>query len=261
MINKNVISFLAVLLLLGCANSSKHSQNETQAANLYFNGNIITVDTEEPMYAEAIVEQDGKIAFVGTLKKAEKQFSNLNRIDLKGKTLLPGFIDPHSHFGMVSNTMGQVDLNPKPVGTVENIDDILAELKKYKEEKNIPDGEWIFGWGYDDGELAEKRHPTKKDIDKVLLNNPVYLQHTSGHMGVANSLALKELKVNAETKNPEGGNIQRFPNTQDPTGLVQETAMYPFVQLMLEKSASKQAEFFETTQEYYASNGITTAQD
>lgn len=261
MINKNVISFLAVLLLLGCANSSKHSQNETQAANLYFNGNIITMDTDEPMYAEAIVEQDGKIAFVGTLKKAEKQFSNLNRIDLKGKTLLPGFIDPHSHFGMVSNTMGQVDLNPKPVGTVKNIDDILAELKKYKEEKNIPDGEWIFGWGYDDGELAEKRHPTKKDIDKVLPNNPVYLQHTSGHMGVANSLALKELKVNAETKNPEGGNIQRFPNTQDPTGLVQETAMYPFVQLMLEKSASKQAEFFETTQEYYASNGITTAQD
>lgn len=261
MINKNVISFLAVLLLLGCANSSKHSQNETQAANLYFNGNIITMDTEEPMYAEAIVEQDGKIAFVGTLKKAEKQFSNLNKIDLKGKTVLPGFIDPHSHFGMVSNTMGQVDLNPKPVGTVENIDDILAELKKYKEEKNIPDGEWIFGWGYDDGELAEKRHPTKKDIDKVLPNNPVYLQHTSGHMGVANSLALKELKVNAETKNPEGGNIQRFPNTQDPTGLVQETAMYPFVQLMLEKSASKQAEFFEATQEYYASNGITTAQD
>lgn len=261
MINKNVISFLAVLLLLGCANSSKHSQNETQAANLYFNGNIITMDTDEPMYAEAIVEQDGKIAFVGTLKKAEKQFSNLNRIDLKGKTLLPGFIDPQSHFGMVSNTMGQVDLNPKPVGTVKNIDDILAELKKYKEEKNIPDGEWIFGWGYDDGELAEKRHPTKKDIDKVLPNNPVYLQHTSGHMGVANSLALKELKVNAETKNPEGGNIQRFPNTQDPTGLVQETAMYPFVQLMLEKSASKQAEFFETTQEYYASNGITTAQD
>jgi outer membrane murein-binding lipoprotein Lpp len=74
MINKNVISFLAVLLLLGCANSSKHSQNETQAANLYFNGNIITMDTEEPMYAEAIVEQDGKIAFVGTLKSRKTIF-------------------------------------------------------------------------------------------------------------------------------------------------------------------------------------------
>lgn len=259
MINKILISILAVLMFTGCAN--KGNQNKTVNAVVYFNGNIITMDTKEPTYAEAIVEQHGKIAFVGTLKEAEQRFSNLNKIDLKGKTLLPGFIDPHSHFGMVSNTMGQVDLNPEPVGTVKNMDDILANLKKYKEEKNIPDGEWIFGWGYDDGELAEKRHPTKKDIDKVLPNNPVYLQHTSGHMGVANTMGLKELKVNAETKNPEGGNIDRFPNTQDPTGLVQETAMYPFVRLMLGKLASKQEEFFETTQEYYASNGITTAQD
>lgn len=259
MVNKRLISVLAVLLLLGCANKS--NQNQTETANLYLNGNIITMDTEEPTYAEAIVEQDGKIAFVGTLEESEKQFSNLNKIDLNGKTLLPGFIDPHSHFGMVSNTMGQVDLNPEPVGTVDNIDDILANLKKYKDENNIPDGEWIFGWGYDDGELTENRHPTKKDIDKVLPNNPVYLQHTSGHMEVANSRGLAELKVNADTKNTEGGNIERFPNTQEPTGLVQETAMYPFVKLMLEKSASKQEEFFETTQEYCASNGITTAQD
>lgn len=257
MASKNLLSILAILLLFGCANKKK--QNQT--ATLYFNGNIITMDSKEPTYAEAIIEQDGKIAFVGTLKEAEKQFSNLNKIDLKGKTLLPGFIDPHSHFGMVSNTMGQVDLNPKPVGTVKNINDILENLKKYKVEKNIADGQWIFGWGYDDGELEEKRHPTKKDIDKVLPNNPVYLQHTSGHMGVANTLALAELKVNAGTKNPEGGNIERFPNTQDPTGLVQETAMYPFVRLMLGKLASKQEEFFETTQKYYASNGITTAQD
>ncbi|MCG2431592.1 amidohydrolase [Aequorivita xiaoshiensis] len=259
MIDKILITTLAIVLLLGCENKSK--QMETATANLYFNGHIITMDTEDPTYADVIVEQDGKIAFVGTLEEAEKQFSNLNKIDLNGKTLLPGFIDPHSHFGMVSNTMGQVDLNPEPVGTVENIDDILIKLKNYKEENNIPDGEWIYGWGYDDGELAEKRHPTKKDIDKVLPNNPVYLQHTSGHMGVANSLGLEELKVNSETKNPKGGNIDRFPNTQDPTGLVQETAMYPFVRLMLEKLASKQEEFFETTQEYYASNGITTAQD
>ena len=259
MINKILIATLAIVLLLGCENKSK--QKETATANLYFNGHIITMDTEDPTYADVIVEQDGKIAFVGTLEEAEKQFSNLNKIDLNGKTLLPGFIDPHSHSGMVSNTMGQVDLNPEPVGTVENIDDILIKLKNYKEENNIPDGEWIYGWGYDDGELEEKRHPTKKDIDKVLPNNPVYLQHTSRHMGVANSLSLEELKVNAETKNPEGGNIDRFPNTQDPTGLVQETAMYPFMRLMLENLASKQEEFFETTQEYYASNGITTAQD
>ena len=99
------------------------------------------METKKPIYAEAIVVQDGKIAFVGTLKEAEKRFSNLNKIDLNGKTLLTEFINPHSHFGMDSNTMVQVDLNPKLVGTVKNIADILTNLKKYKEEK---EGKSIF---------------------------------------------------------------------------------------------------------------------
>ena len=258
--------YLIVLLaaFFSCKNSEESVELATtpkDVAQLFFNGDIITMDSQKPSYVEAIVEQNGKIVFVGNLKAAENKFPNATKIDLNRKTLLPGFIDPHSHFGMVSNTMGQVDLNPEPVGTIKNIDDILANLKSYKEDKKIADGEWIFGWGYDDGELAEKRHPTKADIDKVLPNNPVYLQHTSGHMGVANTLALEKMKVTADTKNPEGGNIDRFPNSKEPSGLVQETAMYPFVRNMLEKLAGKQAEFFDTTQKYYASNGITTAQD
>lgn len=258
---RNLITLFTIGLYLLMSCNNPQSKDSAQTATLYFNGNIITMETEEPTYVEAIVEQDGKIAFVGTLEEAEKQFPNSVKVDLDGKTLLPGFIDPHSHFGMVSNTMGQVNLNPEPVGNVNSIDDILVILKDYKQKNNIPDGEWIFGWGYDDGQLEEKRHPAKNDIDQVLPNNPVYLQHTSGHMGVANALALEALNVNAETKNPEGGNIDRFPNSQEPTGLVQETAMYPFVGNMLEILAKDQAKYFEATQEYYASRGVTTAQD
>lgn len=258
---RNLITLFTIGLYLLMSCNNPQSKDSAQTATLYFNGNIITMETEEPTYVEAIVEQDGKIAFVGTLEEAEKQFSKPVKVDLDGKTLLPGFIDPHSHFGMVSNTMGQVNLNPEPVGNVESIDDILIILKDYKQKNNIPDGEWIFGWGYDDGQLEEKRHPTKNDIDQVLPNNLVYLQHTSGHMGVANAMALEALNVNAETKNPEGGNIDRFPNSQEPTGLVQETAMYPFVGNMLEILAKDQAKYFEATQEYYASRGVTTAQD
>lgn len=255
---------LVLTLFFNCKDSEKMNVTEeksSESSQLFYNGNIITMASDQEEYVEAIVEENGKIVFVGSQKDAEAKYGNSNKIDLNGKTLLPGFIDPHSHFGMVSNTMGQVDLNPKPVGTVVNIDDILKKLEAFKEERNIPDGEWIFGWGYDDGQLAEKRHPTKRDIDKVLPNNPVYLQHTSGHMGVANSLALEKLNVNAESKSPEGGNIERFPNSKEPTGLVQETAMYPFVGNMLEILAKDQATYFGTTQEYYASNGITTAQD
>ena len=255
---KHILSLILIFSLFSCK-EKKEASSET--SKLFYNGDILTMEDDSPNYAEAIVAQNGKIVFVGSKSEAESKFKDSEKIDLKGKTLLPGFIDPHSHFGMVSNTMGQVDLNPKPVGNVTNLNDILENLKKYKEDKKIPDGEWIFGWGYDDGELTEKRHPTKKDIDKVLPNNPVYLQHTSGHMGVANTLGLEALKVSIATNNPDGGTIVRFPNSADPTGLVQETAMYPFVRLMMEKLNSKQAEFFDTTQDYYASNGITTAQD
>ncbi|MBO3098608.1 amidohydrolase [Gelidibacter pelagius] len=255
---------LVLTLFFNCKDSEKtdvSDKNSSEISQLFYNGDIITMASDQAEYAEAVVEENGKIVFVGSQKDAESKYENAKKIDLNGKTLLPGFIDPHSHFGMVSNTMGQVDLNPQPVGTVVNIEDILKKLETFKEERNIPDGEWIFGWGYDDGELAEKRHPTKRDIDKVLPNNPVYLQHTSGHMGVANTLALEKLNVNSESKSPEGGNIERFPNSKEPTGLVQETAMYPFVGNMLEILAKDQATYFDTTQEYYASNGITTAQD
>ncbi|EGV43752.1 amidohydrolase [Bizionia argentinensis JUB59] len=252
---------IILLCLFGCKDEAKPEVSVEYDSQLFYNGDIITMESDQPEYEEALVEQKGKIVFVGSKAEAELLFKNSELIDLKGKTLLPGFIDPHSHFGMVSNTMGQVNLNPEPVGDVSNIDDMLNRLKAYKEDNKIADGEWIFGWGYDDGQLDEKRHPTKRDIDKVLPDNPVYLQHTSGHMGVANTLALERLDVTAESKNPEGGSIERFPNSKEPTGLVQETAMYPFVGNMFQLLEPKQAEFFDSTQSYYASNGFTTAHD
>ncbi len=261
---KNIIMLaLSAALLFACGQKlSKNQVNQTSSdAQLYYNGNIITMETDEVSYAEAIVVQSGKIVFVGDLKIAEKSFTNSTKVDLKGKTLLPGFIDPHSHFGMVSNTMGQINLNPPPVGNISSISEMLGAIKKYKADNNIKEGEWIFGWGYDESQLVEKRHPNKTELDAILPNNPVYLQHTSGHMGIANSLALKKMDVSKTTPNPEGGNIDRIPNSKEPSGLVQETAMYPFVGNMLQLLNKKQAEYFDETQNDYAKNGITTAQD
>lgn len=207
---------------------------------------------------EALVTQAGKIAYVGNLNTAQSKYKNAAQVNLNSKTLLPGFIDPHSHFDMVSNTMGQANLNPPPVGKIDSMDKLLQALKDYKKDNNIADGEWIYGWGYDESQLKEGRHPTKADIDKVLPNNLVYLQHTSGHMGVANSKALAALNITADTKNPEGGNIARVKGSSEPNGLVQETAMYPFMRRMLEVLEPNQAKFFEQTQDYYAKNGLTT---
>ncbi|MEJ7736932.1 MAG: amidohydrolase family protein [Chitinophagaceae bacterium] len=257
--NKIVFSLIILSFLYSCNEAGKTTTGEI--SQLFFNGNIIAMESDKPVYAEAVVEQNGKIVFVGSKKEAEAQFANAEKIDIEGKTLLPGFIELHSHFGMVANSMGQVDLNPPPVGTVTSIADVMEKIKKYKDDNKIADGEWIFGWGYDESQIKEKRHPNKMEIDAVLPNNPVYLQHTSGHMGVANSMALKKLNVTAASLNPEGGNIDRLSSSKEPSGLVQETAMYAFVGNMMKILAAKQALFFDKTQEYYAKNGVTTAQD
>ncbi|TSB23529.1 amidohydrolase [Psychrobacter sp. YGAH215] len=236
-----------------------NAEKTSDSATVYYNGDIITMEGEQPQMVEALVTQAGKIAYVGNLNKAQSKYKNAAQVNLNSKTLLPGFIDPHSHFDMVSNTMGQANLNPPPVGKIDSMDKLLQALKDYKKDNNIADDEWIYGWGYDESQLKEGRHPTKADIDKVLPNNPVYLQHTSGHMGVANSKALAALNITADTKNPEGGNIARVKGSSEPNGLVQETAMYPFMRRMLEVLEPNQAKFFEQTQDYYAKNGLTTA--
>ncbi|MDT0294920.1 amidohydrolase [Mesonia ostreae] len=261
---KIIYLFVLLTVSVNCKDVEKKSEIKTteSSAQLYHNGDILTMDDpKKSSYAEVLVEEYGKIVFVGDKAKAEEKYAEAKKIDLQGKTLLPGFIDPHSHFGMISNSMGQVDLNPEPVGDVNTIEAIKNHLKAYKKDNNIPDDEWIVGWGYDDGQLEEKRHPTKQEIDAVLPNNPVYLMHTSGHMGVANSAALKLLNVNADSPDPDGGTIVRMENSKEPNGLVQETAMYPFMGTVLEIAAKNQAKHFDATQEYYASNGITTAQD
>ena len=256
---KPTVLSIGLMSVIGCTTMQTAPKDMSNSATVYYNGNIITMEGDQPQMAEALVTQAGKIAYVGNLQEAQSKYKNAAQINLQDKTLLPSFIDPHSHFDMVSNTMGQVNLNPPPIGQVDSIPKMMQTLKEYKVDNNIADGDWIFGWGYDETQLAEGRHPTKSEIDKVLPNNPVYLQHTSGHMGVANSKALAMMNITADSKNPAGGNIARIQGSNEPNGLVQETAMYPFVRNMLEVLAPNQGKFFEQTQEYYAKNGITTA--
>lgn len=266
---KPTLLSLGIMGVISCTTNQAANQTAAQPTTqmtasqttVYYNGNIITMESDEPQMVEALVTRGGKIAYVGSLDEAKTNYKNAAQVDLKNQTLLPGFIDPHSHFGMVSNTMGQIDLNPPPIGTIDSIDKMLQALKDYKQDNKIADGEWIFGWGYDENQLSEDRHPTKTDIDKVLPNNPVYLQHTSGHMGVANSKALAAMNITADSQAPQGGNIARVKGSNEPNGLVQETAMYPFMYNLLKILEPKQAQFFEQTQDYYAENGVTTAQD
>ena len=265
---KPTLLSLGIISIIGCSANQATLQPSTQAmqptspqATVYYNGDIITMTGDTPQMVEALVTQAGKIAYVGALAEAQSKYANAAQVDLKNQTLLPSFIDPHSHFALVSNTMGQANLTAPPIGSVDSIDKMLQALKTYKEDNNIPDGEWVFGWGYDETQLSDGRHPTKDEIDSVLPNNPVYLQHTSGHMGVANSKALAAMDITADSKAPAGGHIARMAGSNEPNGLLQETAMYPFMYVLLNELEPKQAQFFAQTQDYYAKNGVTTAQD
>lgn len=113
MLKKIIPTIVSLGLLAGCNSNVENTVSvepkatKVTKAHLYYNGDIIPMNTHQPSTVEAVVEQGGKIVYVGNLEKAKDQFADIEQVDLKGKTLLPGFIDPHSHFGMVSNTMGK----------------------------------------------------------------------------------------------------------------------------------------------------------
>ena len=256
-----VLAIASSLLLSGCDNSSKNTQLPLKTSTIYFNGDILTMAGEEPSYVEALVEKDGNITFVGTLAEANKAYQGAIKFDLKGKTLLPGFVDGHSHIAVGMDNISFADLNSPPAGKVKSIDEIVKALQLNQEQHSISKGEWIRGWGYDPDQLAEHRHPNKADLDATFPDNPVFIHHVSGHMGVVNSYALKLLEIDENTADPEGGRYVRIEGTNEPNGLIQGNALMGLMHSFPQPDEETNKQNFEAIQNYYASYGITTAQD
>lgn len=232
---------------------------QSKPAMLYYGGDILTMDGDTPQYAEAVVEKDGKIAFVGSKAEAQKKFANARMIDLKGNTMLPGFLDPHSHFMSAIRMVNQVNVAAPPVGTATNIPQIIEKLKAFVEEKHIPEDGWVIGWGYDQDLLDEKRHITKVDLDKAFPKRKVLIIHVSMHGAVLNSQALKWAGVDANTKTPDGGVIARMPNSNEPAGLLMETAYIPVFAKLPQPSEAEMLDLMKPAQMMYTSNGYTQA--
>lgn len=246
----------AAALAAGC---TPRSSDETAA--VYTGGDILTLAGEAPAYVEALAVKDGKIVAAGTLSDARKAAGTGARtVDLKGRVLLPGFIDAHSHILTYADSLTQASLAPPPVGGVRSIPDILSELKRLKEALKAGPGVLLVGQGYDPDFLAEKRHPTAADLDAVFPDNPVILMHASGHMLVANSAAIRKAGITAATADPEGGAIIRKAGSREPEGLFQETAMHPFIpQVQAPRPREKDLDLIRRAVEHYAANGYTTA--
>jgi predicted amidohydrolase YtcJ len=232
------------------------------AVTLYSGGAILTMVGPQPRYAEALVERGGRILYVGPLAGALRAAGGgARRVDLAGRALLPGFIDAHGHLPDYVPTWGRPDLSPPPVGSTRRIADIQATVRAWLASHPAPAGQLQFFVGYDDSLLEEKRHPTRADLDAVSSTVPILLLHASGHLVVANSPALALVKIGKATPDPAGGHIQRDPATGEPNGVLEETAGLPFMALIPQPDLAEKLRRFDAVQKWWASYGITTAQD
>lgn len=256
---KNHLLLFLLVSLMSCKN--EYPKNNLESI-LYYNGDIITMQGNAPEYKEALIVKGEKIQFVGSKDEAMKVVGdNFKSIDLKGNTLLPGFIDGHAHFASFSAQAIGAKILPPPDAGAKDIPSLIEILKKWNTPENRALTGWIFGMGFDDSVLEEKRFPTKHDLDQVSTEYPIMIVHISGHFAVVNSKALKLLKINSTTKNPEGGIIRRE-NGTEPNGVLEELAAIPYMLKVLNPISKEAADhFFEAGQEMALSYGYTTAQE
>lgn len=225
-------------------------------SKLYFNGNIITMDEACPS-VQAVLTDNGKIIKRGS---EEEVFSCKNQntecIDLQGKTMMPGFIDGHSHFAGLANSLSQCDLSQ-----AASFQDIITMMKDYIRKNDVKEGEWVTGTNYDHNFLVEKCHPDKTILDEISTKHPVVIIHASSHMGVVNSLGLKLQKLEYDIEDPAGGHYGRMEGSGELSGYMEENAFIRFRNGMPVPDMEHMMALFQKAQEIYASYGITTVQE
>ena len=230
-------------------------KDEIQAETSNTNTKINNRKIEKVKYHQAVCYEKGIIQKLGTNEEILKlKDENTKVINMEGKTILPSFIDSHSHFSAVANSFLQVDLNE-----CTSFEEIKNKILEYKAKNNIADDEWIIANGYDNNILKEQKHPDITFLDTLKINNPIVLKHKSEHMGVFNKKALEALEVNETTKSPEGGKIEIKDGKL--TGYLEETAFVNYLKKVPMPSMDKLLRAYEKAQDEYLSYGITTVQE
>jgi predicted amidohydrolase YtcJ len=190
----------------------------TSSTTMFINGSVITIDGQDRI-CEAVAVAGNKILCAGSTPEALKfRSSHTDIIDLKGRTLIPGFVDAHCHAATYGVAQLQLPCSPRDVGSIEEL------LKSISQRASLtPPGEWILGRGYNHLCMQEKRHPTRWELDSAAPNHKVFLVRTCGHLAVANSRVLEAFNIGPETPDPEGGKIEKDAQGR-PTGLLYEQA-------------------------------------
>ncbi len=193
-----------------------------QADLVLHNGKIITVDAQESI-REAVAVKFGRILAVGSETEIEPLIGpQTEAVDLKGRTVIPGLIDSHCHMAMVGALRMLTEDLSEEAG-IRSIHDIQERLAR--RAKNTPKGEWVTGYQEDDSKLAEKRHPTRWELDEATRDHPLIISTVGGHFSIANSKAFEMAGVTKDTPDPVGGKFDRDPQTGEMTGGLHEEAI------------------------------------
>ncbi len=193
----------------------------TTADLILNNANVITCEPDKPD-AGAIAIKGDRILMIGNDKEMGRVKGPDTRIiDCQRKTLIPGFNDAHCHIFSLVRKLFSLDLGPQAVRSIEDIKEVIRRKACFS-----PEGRWISGTDYNEFYLAEKRHPTRWDLDEVAPHHPIILTHRSLHAVVLNSQALKLVGITNETEEPPGGIIDRDLNTGEPNGILYEMLDY-----------------------------------
>ena len=253
---KHYFSFFVVLGLLSCSESDQPvSISTTQDAELLMlNGKVYTVNHEQS-WAEAIAITDGRIIWVGNSEDANQwQGERTRTIDLGGKMVLPGFQDIHIH-----PVHSGVSYQQCALFDAEGVELLQQRIKQCAESEP---GEWIRGGGWLVTNFAPSGLPDKKLLDEIVPDRPVALKSSDGHSMWVNSLALELAGINADTQDPAGGRIDRYPNSTEPSGSLQETSAMNLVHIVEPELTQKELEAgLAYSRDHLHSLGITAVQD
>lgn len=220
---------------------------------MYYGGTVLTM--EDSLYAQALLVENGVIRAVGNEAEVRTAAGrDCEAIDLKGHTLMPAFIDAHSHFSGCANALLQV-----PLEGAASFKEIEERIARFIRDNHIPKGQWVAAQGFDHNDLREKRPPRRDVLDRAAPDNPVVMAHQSGHTGVLNTLALDRLGITPDTPVPEGGVMEVADGKV--TGYMEETA---FLNCQSRVPLPAQEELmgaYLRAQDSYARHGIATVQE
>jgi predicted amidohydrolase YtcJ len=220
---------------------------------------------DKAMRAEAVAVAGGKILAVGKRSEVMKLKGPATQlVDLKGQTLVPGFVDAHGH--MVIGGLQAISANvlAPPDGKVTDIASLQQTLRDWAQQNAaiVEKTKVIIAFGYDNSQLKELRHPTKEELDEVSKDIPVIIIHQSSHLASVNSAMLKAMGYDASSKDPAGGVIQRKPGTTEPNGTLEETAFFNGAPVVLNRVGPEGLKIFASEgSKLWARFGYTTAQE